>query len=547
MIQIACNAVSAKLMNADRDTKLTVTELLSYFVEGAEYTEAYTSHRWDGRSSFFSFKDGVFPAGFVPLVRRKLKALGHEVQVIRGRLPAPLGPEHVEVDTFGPDPRYDYQMETVDNLLRFGQMVAQIATGGGKSRIAKMAVARIRRPTLFLTTRSVLMYQMKAHFEDAGFKCGVMGDGEWSLRKGVNVGMVQTINARLEDLTTDVALERYFEALKTREDKALADAPASKRAALKKWLVGRRPSDVQLAETIEKKVAHQAIVRPKMIKTLQYFEFVILEEAHEAGSNSFFDIMRQCRNAHYRLSLTATPFMKTDAEANMRLMACSGPIGIRVVEKRLIDSGILATPSFKFVSLPKPEGLYVSTGWQRAYKLGITDNQSRNTHIVYEAARAAKLGLSTMVLVQRKKHGQCLKEMLTAAGVRVRYIYGDHDQATRASALKALQDGKIDVLIGTNILDVGVDVPAVGMIIIAGGGKAEVGYRQRIGRGLRAKAEGPNVAYIVDFADGYNRHLRDHAKLRRAIIDATPGFAENVLAPGSDFDFSRHRDLSEAV
>ncbi|MBH8434009.1 hypothetical protein I8Q59_09430, partial [Acinetobacter baumannii] len=44
-----------------------------------------------------------------------------------------------------------------------------------------------------------------------------------------------------------------------------------------------------------------------------------------------------------------------------------------------------------------------------------------------------------------------------------------------------------------DLLDGGVDVPAVGLIILAGGGKAEVALRQRIGRGLRAKKFGPNV------------------------------------------------------
>ncbi|MFX5809068.1 helicase-related protein, partial [Acinetobacter baumannii] len=78
------------------------------------------------------------------------------------------------------------------------------------------------------------------------------------------------------------------------------------------------------------------------------------------------------------------------------------------------------------------------------------------------------------------------------------------DQGERKSALTELANKDIDVLIGTTILDVGVDVPAVGLIILAGGGKAEVALRQRIGRGLRAKKFGPNVAFIVDFTDQHN-------------------------------------------
>jgi superfamily II DNA or RNA helicase len=53
--------------------------------------------------------------------------------------------------------------------------------------------------------------------------------------------------------------------------------------------------------------------------------------------------------------------------------------------------------------------------------------------------------------------------------------------------LKSLAVGEIDVLVGSTILDVGVDVPSVGAVIIAGGGKAEVEFRQRVGRGYEQK------------------------------------------------------------
>lgn len=80
-------------------------------------------------------------------------------------------------------------------------------------------------------------------------------------------------------------------------------------------------------------------------------------------------------------------------------------------------------------------------------------------------------------------------------------------------------------------------MPAVGMIILAGGGKVETALRQRIGRGLRKKKSGPNIALVVDFADDFNAHTKGHAQQRLAIIKDTPGFAENVMPAGRDFDF----------
>lgn len=494
-ITIANNAVTAKLIEPDKQAKLIVSNALSYKVQGCEHMALFQVGSWDGRSSFFDWATGTFPAGFTALVHSALKKGGYEVRRVRNPLPEPLGKEAFwEFDGMGLDPMYDYQPEVVNKLLKYGQMIAQIATGGGKSRIARLSFARINRPTLFLTTRGVLMYQMKDAMEEFGLKCGIIGDGEYELSR-FNVAMVQTIIAHLKEPDPT--------------------EPASKQAS-------------------------QRARRQRMISLLERIEFVILEEAHESSGNSYYDILRHCKSAYYRLALTATPFMKDDEEANMRLMACSGPIGIEVSEKLLIDRGILAKPYFKLVKLEeKPAKLFRSTPWQKAYKIGIVENEVRNLRIVKEAIIADKVGLTTMILVQQTKHGKILNEMLQAKGIKSDYIHGVHEQEERKEALKKLGDGRLSVLIGTSILDVGVDVPAVGVIMLAGGGKAEVALRQRIGRGLRRKKKGKNVALIIDFYDEHNNHLKEHAKNRINIIKNTPGFGENIMEP----DFCFYRDL----
>lgn len=499
---IASNATIAKLHEPTRDVKLKVSALLSYKVEGAEHTAAFKMGNWDGRSSFFDFRTGTFPAGFINYVAGNLTREGYRINRVRKLLPDPLGPENPKVDTFPDDPRYDYQMETVNRLVKYGSMIAQVATGGGKSRIARLAFMRINRPTLFLTTRGILMYQMKETFEnDLGIPCSVLGDGQFGhtdaegrqFVKKMSVGMVQTLVSRLQEPNPDDPVEAQNK---------------------------------------------QTAIRNQTINLLSKFEFVIGEEAHEASGNSYYEILKHCKNAHYRLAITATPFMKEDEESNMRLMAAFGSIGIRVTEKLLIDRGILAKPHFKIVRLRnKPANLLRGTPWQAAYRLGIVNNDERNQAIVAETARASANGLSTMILIQQKAHGAKLLEMLKKAKIRAKFIDGDNDQAERKAALKALGEGKIDALIGSTILDVGVDVPAVGLVVLAGGGKAEVALRQRIGRGLRAKKKGPNIALIVDFFDEHNRYLKDHSIQRLNIIKTTEGFGENILPDGADFDY----------
>jgi superfamily II DNA or RNA helicase len=561
-VTIASNAVHARLHEPSRQIKLEVQSILSYMVDGAEHSKAFKSGGWDGRSSFLDFRTGSFPAGFVQFVSAHLRRNGHEIRLVRKPLPLPLGPENPKVDNFPDDPRYDYQPEVVRRLIKHGQIIAQVATGGGKSRIARLAFARINRTTLFLTTRGILMHQMRDAFvSDMKVEVSVLGDGQFGVVeededgnkkrsiKKMSVGMVQTFLSRLRETTVEKEFEGLYDSLMKAHKKAdtalrKIHAKLDSRAMMAKIVELHKAQERELKAKdkpmqieAKQRCDAQMAIRARTIRLLEKFEFVILEEAHESSGNSYYDILKHCKNAHYRLALTATPFMKSDEEANMRLMASSGPIGIKVTEKTLIERGILAKPFFKVVRLKdKPAKLMRGTGWPAAYRLGITDCVERNGVIVNEAVRAANHGLSVMVLIQHKAHGDTLLDMLTAKGLSAEYIQGSDNQAERKSALGKLSKGEIDVLIGTTILDVGVDVPAVGMIILAGGGKAEVALRQRIGRGLRAKKRGPNIALIVDFDDPFNGHLKDHATQRKQIIKDTEGFGENLL-PG-DFDYA---------
>lgn len=492
LIRIGFNNVTAKLYGADDNAKLIVSSMLSYFVEGYQYTDAYKSRRWDGRSTFFQYGNCTFPRGFVDDVETGLIAKGYQVQRVCHPLPAALGPENPKVDNFPDDPRYDYQPETVRRLIARGQIIARVATGGGKSKIAKLATARINRTTLFLTTRKILMRQMAKGYAEGGVTVGVVGDGEWE-PCFVNVGMVQTLAARLKPV------DEY----------------------------DRSAANMRLKR-----------IRDQTIAFLESVELLIGEEAHEAGSNGYFEVMKYLKNAVYRLALTATPFMRDGQEANMRLKAAFGPVAIDITEKMLIERGILATPKFIFRRTAKPDTLRKTTPYLRAVELGIVGNAVRNADIVREAKEAAAFGLPVLILVQRKPHGKALSKLLHEAGLRNDYIFGEDDSDSRDNSLERLKSGQIDVLIGSTILDVGVDVPAIGLVILAGGGKAEVALRQRIGRGLRFKKPPlPNVAFILDYDDEHNAKLREHALERQAIIKNTPGFAENVLDRAT-FDYA---------
>jgi superfamily II DNA or RNA helicase len=498
--QVLMTPVVARVDGIDDPTKLKLSDAMSYIVEGHEHMGF---GGWDGRSTLYDWTSGKFPAGFVPTALAILQQCGYTPQIKRNPLPAPLGPLPVQgnslVDNFPADPNRDYQFKCVTILEKHGSFIARVATGGGKSRIAAMCIKRIGRKTIFVTTRQVLLYQMGEALEAAGFKVSYCGDGTWDTSGDVVCAMVQTIADRIGEYKPDLLK------MTAAEIKAGADRHERRAAECKEFL-----------DTVE---------------------FVIAEEAHEAGGNSYFEVCKALKKAHYRLALTATPLMR-DGEANARLVGMFGPIRLEVSEEYLIRVGILATPKFKFIPIgPKnqPPTLRRGTAWQKAEELGIVTNHYRNKCGVAEIIRAARWGLPAVALVKRQKHGKILHEY----GLRGTYIFGESNKDKRDDALAKLKDGRYDYVIGSTILDVGVDVPSIGVLVLMGGGKAEVAIRQRIGRGLRGKKPPmPNFAFVVDFEDGQNKHLIAHSKQRRAIVEQTAGFKEGILPPGADFDLA---------
>lgn len=428
----------------------------------------------------------------------------------------------LKIEAIGEGEYFGFEIDG-DSLFMLGDFTVTHNT-----KIAMLIMQRYRRMTLFLTTRGILLYQMNDQLKGIGLNTGQIGDGELRVVRGINMGMVQTLVQALEEPDMGREVRAVVKSIHLSKNKD-AGIPRSEVLRLAK-------------EKFDAKTKR----REAIIKFLEMIEVVIGEEAHEAGGTSYYEILRHCKKATIRVALTATPFMRSSAVDNMRLMAAFGPVLIDVSEKLLIDRGILAMPFFKIVDTEAPKGLHKSSPFERAYTLGYIESPTMLKVLGDDAKKAAIHALPVLTLVARKKHGDNILEHYRKIGLRFEFLRGEDKMDDRRRQLKKLTTGELDGVIGTNILDVGVDVPAIGLIQLAGGMKAEVGLRQRIGRGLRAKKTGANIAFIADYTCNLNNTLRDHARQREGIIRQTPGFAEGILPVNQDFPWHEFKIKASA-
>jgi hypothetical protein len=266
-------------------TKLALSDAMSYIVEGTSTPPPARMAGTVARPSMTG-RAGKFPAGFVPTALAILHQRGYTPQIHRHPLPTPLGPlptpDAPLVDNFPRDDNRDYQFKAVSILEKHGSYIARVATGGGKSRIAALCITRIGRKTAFITTRQVLLYQMGE----------ALGEGR---------------------LQGQLLWRRHLGHIRRCCPGDGSDARRSHRAS------SSEPDDARERHPSRTLASREAALEAKDF--LDTVEFVIAEEAHEAGGNSYFEVCKAMRKAHYRLALTATPLMR-DGEATPAWSGC---------------------------------------------------------------------------------------------------------------------------------------------------------------------------------------------------------------------------------
>ena len=106
----------------------------------------------------------------------------------------------------------------------------------------------------------------------------------------------------------------------------------------------------------------------------------------------------------------------------------------------------------------------------------------------------------TMIFCRTKRTAAEVADDLTERGFAAAAVHGDLGQGAREQALRAFRNGKVDVLVATDVAARGIDVEGVTHVINYQCPEDEKTYLHRIGRTGRAGASGIAVT-LVDWDD----------------------------------------------
>ena len=132
---------------------------------------------------------------------------------------------------------------------------------------------------------------------------------------------------------------------------------------------------------------------------------------------------------------------------------------------------------------------------QHAYRTHPVDKPEIVARILQSEGRG-----HTIIFCPTKRQSQKLADDLSERGFAVGSVHGDLGQGAREQAMRAFRNGKVDVLVATDVAARGIDIDGITHVINYSCPDDEKTYVHRIGRTARAGATGVAVT-LIDWQD----------------------------------------------
>ncbi len=208
------------------------------------------------------------------------------------------------------------------------------------------------------------------------------------------------------------------------------------------------------------------------ILKLDKVRFAVLDEADQMLDMGFIEDIEEILS-------------KTPKEKQTMLFSATMPYEIR----KLIDNYL--RPGYKTVKVGKQ--LITPKVKQKIYLVRSEDKLKALEKLLKE-----NRDTSTIVFVKTKRDAAEIEKELQKRGINARAIHGDLSQRQRETVMRSFKEGRVKVLVATDVAARGIDIKDVGLVINYELPENPESYVHRIGRTGRAGKEGTAISLVAE-------------------------------------------------
>nr|WP_254444657.1 DUF3427 domain-containing protein [Ruegeria arenilitoris] len=240
------------------------------------------------------------------------------------------------------------------------------------------------------------------------------------------------------------------------------------------------------------------------------FDYIVVDEFHHAAATTYRRMINHF-TPQFLLGLTATPDRSDGGDL---LGLCEENLVYECDVWSGIDRELLSP--FKYFGVPDPVE-YAQIPWRSGKFDEAALTEAVATQVRAENALdqlAHRGGRRAIGFCVSRRHADFMAEFSQARGLRAVAVHSGETSAPRASALKALEDGDLDIVYAVDMFNEGVDVPSIDTVLMLRPTESPVIWLQQLGRGLRRSAEKTHLA-VVDYIGNHRIFLTKARTLLR--------------------------------
>lgn len=238
--------------------------------------------------------------------------------------------------------------------------------------------------------------------------------------------------------------------------------------------------------------------------TPTHFDYIIIDETHRAGASSYLKILNYFQ-PQFLLGMTATP-ERTDGFDIYQLFDHNIAYEIRL--NQAMQENLLCPFHYFGITDITIDNQEINDN--STFNDLTTD--ARVTHIINQSQYYGFSGerLRSLIFCSQIEEAQILSQKFNERGFNTIALSGKDSQETRTNAIHKLEQKErstgLDYIFTVDIMNEGIDIPAINQIIMLRPTKSAIIFVQQLGRGLR-KYPQKDYVVILDFIGNYQNNF----------------------------------------